>query len=386
MTKPDHPPGWDPRSEAVTRDPLAAYDAMRQRCPVAYSDYLNWSLFRHEDVVRVLRDHQGFSNAVSAHLSVPNGMDPPVHTPYRRIIEPFFEPEPMAAFEPHCRAIARELVAELVAAREVEANSQFGQAFALRVQCRFLGWPEQVQTLLRDWLETSQRATLTQDRPRLAQLAQQFTDLVAELLETRRQAGAAAPADVTTELLRSQVDGRPLDLDEITSVLRNWTAGEIGTIAASVGILVHFLAEHPDLHRELREQPDKLPEAIDEILRIHGPLVSNRRLATCPAMLGGREIRAGERLTLLWVSANRDEAVFENPTEFRWGRDPDLNLLYGAGIHVCPGAPLARLELRIVMEELLRAVTEIALVDNRPPVLATYPASGYERLWVSLRE
>ena len=83
-------PDWDPRAEKVLRDPSAAYDEMRERCPVAYSDYLQWSLFRHEDITRVLNDHHTFSNVVSRHLSVPNGMDPPEHTAYRRLIESYF--------------------------------------------------------------------------------------------------------------------------------------------------------------------------------------------------------------------------------------------------------------------------------------------------------
>src|SRR5450755_3051536 len=99
-------PDWDPKSDVVLRDQLAAYDEMRERCPVAYSDFLSWSLFRHEDVVRVLNDHDTFSNAVSKHLSVPDGMDPPEHTEYRRIVESYFRPELMEAFEPQFRAIA----------------------------------------------------------------------------------------------------------------------------------------------------------------------------------------------------------------------------------------------------------------------------------------
>ena len=89
---------WNPRSENVLEDQIAAYDDMRHRCPVAHSEYLHWSLFRHADVVRALNDHETFSNVVSSHLSVPNGMDPPQHTGYRRLIEPYFNPQRMAAF------------------------------------------------------------------------------------------------------------------------------------------------------------------------------------------------------------------------------------------------------------------------------------------------
>jgi cytochrome P450 len=123
-----------------------------------------------------------------------------------------------------------------------------------------------------------------------------------------------------------------------------------------------------------------LPAAIDEILRIHAPLISNRRSATRPGKFDGRTIEAGERISLIWASANRDEAVFGDPDEFRLDRDPALNLLYGAGIHVCPGAPLARLELRVVMEELLCATREIAPLRGKAPVKAAYPASGFASL------
>ncbi len=377
-----HEPDWDPRSEQVLHNPLAACDDMRRRCPVAYSEYHQWSLFRHADISRVLLDHKNFSNAVSVHLSVPNGMDPPEHTPYRKLIEPFFDAEPMAAFEPRCRELARELVDALSRRGSTEFISTFAQTFAVKVQCLFLGWPDDMQKLLLEWSLKNQAATLAQDRAVLARVAEEFAGYIYRLLESRRNAGDAAPDDVTTQLLRAQVNGRLLSDDEIVSVLRNWTAGEIGTIAASVGILVHFLAEHPDLQQELRQQPEKLTEAIDEILRIHGPLVSNRRLATCPADIGERHINAGERVSVLWVSANRDEQVFEEPESFRWGRDQSKNLLYGAGIHVCPGAPLARLELRVVMEELLERTKTIELWPETAPVGAVYPASGFSSLHV----
>src|SRR5690606_1907000 len=107
------------------------------------------------------------------------------------------------------------------------------------------------------------------------------------------------------------------------------------------------LAADGNLQARLRVEPPLLPAAIDEILRISGPLVLNRRVATRDVEIGGRQIKAGERVSLLWIAANRDEQVFDEPGEVRLDRDPRPNLLYGAGIHVCPGAPLARLELRV---------------------------------------
>jgi cytochrome P450 len=371
---------WDARAQAVLDDQIAAYDRMRGRCPVAWSDYLQWSLFRHADVMRVLEDHETFSNAVSSHLSVPNGMDPPEHGRYRRIIEPYFGPARMAAFEPVCRAIAVGLASRLPAGGEVELMGTFAQSFALQVQCAFMGWPDDLHEPLRRWILRNQAATLGGHRAATAAVALEFDVYIRELLDARREAGADAPDDVTTSLLRERVGDRPLDDEEIVSIVRNWTVGELGTISASVGILAHHLAERPELQRRLRERPSLLAAAIDEILRIHAPLIANRRVATRPVEIGGREIAAGERVTLIWASANRDEAVFGDPDAFRLDRDPGSNLLYGAGIHVCPGAPLARLELRIVMEELLARTRRIALVPGGPAVRARYPGSGFASL------
>jgi len=129
----------------------------------------------------------------------------------------------------------------------------------------------------------------------------------------------------------------------------------------------------------------RIPEAVDEILRIHGPLITNRRKAIRELTLGERTIATGDKLTLNWISANRDESVFPEPHNFRWGRDHDQNLLYGAGLHVCPGAPLARLELRVLLEELLKIPCRFRLTPGTSPVIAHYPASGYQALWLNFQ-
>lgn len=377
-------PDWDPRSEAVLDDQIAAYDAMRQRCPVAYSEYLRWSLFAHRDVMRVLDDHETFSSAVSSHLSVPNGLDRPEHSDYRRTVDRYFTPERMTAFEPECRRVAVDLAAGLPRGGEIELMEEFAQLFALRMQSAFLGWPPDLHEPLRRWIRKNQRATLARDEDAMTAVALEFDVYIRELLAVRRDAGAGAPDDITTSLLREQVGGRLLQDEEIVSILRNWTVGELSTIAASVGILAQFLAAHPEVQQQLRTESSALPTAIDEILRIHAPLISSRRVTTVPAEIGGRMLRAGERVSLIWASADRDEAVFGDPDEFRLDRDPSDNVLYGAGIHVCPGAPLARLELRVVMEELLGRTDHIDLAPGMEPVRAAYPASGFSSLplWI----
>lgn len=379
------PADWNPRSQDVLDDQIAAYDVMRKRCPVAHSNYLWWSLFRHEDVMRVLQDHETFSNAASNHLSIPNAMDPPEHTPYRLIVERYFGAAQMAAFEPVCQAIAERLIGDQHRAEAFELMTRLAQPFALRIQCAFMGWPDTLHEPLREWIGKNHRATRAGDRSAMAQIAVEFDGHIKQQLVVRRDAGDQAADDVTNRLLQEHIHGRPLSDEEIVSIVRNWTVGELSTIAASVGILVHYLATHAALQAELRRQPGNLAAAIDEILRLHAPLIANRRVTTRPVEIGGHKLEAGERLTLIWAAANRDEAVFGDPDAFDPQRNRDNNLLYGAGVHVCPGAPLARLELRALMEALLAGTSDISLVANPPPELAAFPASGFSSLQVRLQ-
>lgn len=373
-------PDWDPKSAAVLRDQRAACDEMRERCPVAYSDLLGWSLFRHEDVVRVLNDPDTFSSVVSRNLSIPNGMDPPEHGQYRRVIERYFAPQAMQAFEPQCRSIAADLVRSLSGRVESELMGDFSHPFAVRVQCAFLGWPASMHEPLRLWAQKNHAATLAQDRSAMADIAHEFSGYVLGLLQPRRAAGIQGNQDVIGSLTSQQVKGRPLNDEEIISILRNWTVGEISTIAAAVGVVAGYLAEHTDLQRQVRMQPALLPNAIEEILRLYGPLLANRRVTTRTVEIGGRTIGAGERISLNWVAANRDGRVFTDPQSFRLDRDASANLLYGAGIHVCPGAPLARMELRVAVQALLDGTTGIDPIAQRPPTSAVYPASGFATL------
>lgn len=371
---------WDPRSEKVSRDQRAAYDEMRERCPVAYSELMQWSLFRHEDISRVINDHETFSNAVSEHLSVPNGMDPPEQTVYRQVIDPYFSPQRMDAFEPACREISADLVQSVLAGGEVELMADLALPFAVRVQCAFLGWPTDLHGPLTRWTRSNHEATLAQDRRAMSQIALEFEGFIDAMLEERLQAGAKPEDDITAALMHDKVWGRTLSNEEIASIVRTWTVGEIGSIAASIGILAHYLAQHPELQGQLRAQPSLLPTAIDEILRIYGPLVANRRVTTCPVEIGGKKLAAGERISLNWIAANRDSRVVDSPDTFRLDRDPSKNLLYGAGVHICPGAPLAQMEMRVCMEELLQRTRHIQPVAGKPPTNAKYPASGFATL------
>ena len=377
------PDDWDPRSPQILGDQVAAYDDMRARCPVAHSDHLGWSVFRHEDVVAVVTDHGTFSSAVSNHPAIPNGYDPPQHGPYREIVNRYFEPEHMLAFEPACRTVASELVDQLPRGVAVEFIADFALSYALRVQRAWLGWPEYMEATLHHWTARNHRATLARDREQLDAVAAEFDAAVRRVLDAKRS-GAATSDDITSQLMNETVGGVPLSDTDLVSILRNWTVGELATMSASVGILIGYLASNPVLQDALRASPTELPAAIDEILRMNAPLVANRRVATRDTELGGRTIAAGDRVNVNWASANRDEARFDDPDVFEPERNAEQNLLYGMGIHDCLGAPLARLQLRIVVEELLAATSSIEHANNSVPDFASYPASGFRTLPIML--
>lgn len=362
-------------------DPAAAYDEKRSRCPVAHDLFPGISVLGHAEVEETLLNPEVFSNEVSQHLSVPNGMDPPEHGPFRALIEPYFGPEAMKAFAPTCFRISETCVDALPRVGMVEVMEALAVPFALRIQCAFMGWPESMREALWTWLRRNQAATARGDRDTLADNARVFEETVCALLEERRR--AAHPAeDNTTRLSQEKVKGRPLTDKEIVSILRNWTAGEVATVSASVGIIVAFLADHPELQAELRAQPERLEEANDEVLRVHAPLLTNRRITTCPVPLGGETVAEGAPLSVVWAAANRDPKVFEAPGEFRWDRDPSKNLLWGKGIHVCAGAPLAKMELRMLIDALLRHWPQWEPGDQRRPAQA--PAAGFEVISVRI--
>lgn len=395
VPQPSHDPqeaaqDWSPRSAEVQRDQVAAYDAMRARCPVAHDEYLGWTLFAHADVEAAALDAAGFSNHVSErHVAVPNGMDAPEHTAFRRINDRYFTPERMAAFRPTAHRVVAELVGELVErageapSHVVEAAGEFAERFAMEITAAFMGWEQKYRAPLTAWVRRNREATLRQDREEIGRVALEFDGRIRQMLDERRgDAGRDAegdPRDVTAELMRDVVDlpagRRTMTDEELVSLIRNWTVGELSTIAACVGILVQFLAEHPQEQERLRRAPAAIPAAVEEILRLRDPLVSNRRVTTRPVEMGGRRLPGGARVTLNWTSANRDEAVFPEAREYRPGRDQSGNLVYGTGVHACPGAPLARLELRTLVEELLRATARIEPAGETAN--ETYPVVGF---------
>jgi cytochrome P450 len=356
---------------------------MRAACPVARSPR-GVTLFRHADVVAAAADPATFSSAASARRTVPNSLDPPEHTTFRAIIDPFFTPERLEALEPRVRRIAHEIVGALPRSVTVDAVTEIGYPFAVRAQAEWLGW-QGIEDELLAWMADNHAATRSADRSQTAAVAAAFDQIVLAQVRHRRQMGSAAPKDPTTELLTVTVNGKLLPDADIVSVLRNWTAGDLGSMAAALGVVVHFLATHPEVQQALRVRPGNLAPAIDEMLRIDDPFLVNRRVTTVPARVAGFVLEPGTRIYLNWTSANRDETVFGDPDAYRPEEHAPHNLVYGTGVHACPGRPLATLELVVAVQTILGVTPRVELAPDAEPVRETYPLGGWQRVPVQLR-
>lgn len=341
---------------------------------------MTWALCKHADVVAAARDPETYSSRVSRHLNVPNGIDGEEHRRYRDLIDRYFTPERVARLEPCFRELAAELVESLPAGQSLNAVSEIGSRFSVRAQCAWLGWPADLEDTLLEWMDDNRDATRSGDRDRTAAVAEQFDRIIRSLIEVRRNHEAEPIVDVTSELLSARFDGRALSDAEVVSILRNWTAGDLGSIAACIGVIVHYLAVNPGLQCRWRHaQPTRaeLEAGIDEILRIDDPFICNRRVTTREVEIEGRPIPAGERVLLNWAAANRDPEVVGDPDAFCPVENAPHNLVYGIGPHHCPGRGLATLQLRILVEELLAATRSVEPAPDQTPVRELPPYGGY---------
>lgn len=360
MSAPMHEPAGDAARERV--EPTAP--------AVTSHDDGSFTVHGHAAVREAALDDTAFSSAVSRHLQIPNGLDGAEHSRYRALVERYFTPQAMADFAPRCREAAQESIAALPRGEQFDAVSDLGYRYAVAAQSAWLGWPSSMADELVAWVRSNQEATRSGDRERTAAVARRFDEIIGSVIEPRR--GSDGSRDVTDELIHDTTAG-PLSDAQIVSILRNWTGGDLSSIAQCTGVVIHFLLEHPHLAARLRDGASdaEVDAILEELLRIEDPFVSNRRVTTEDVELAGCPIPAGSRVVLDWARANRDPQVFEDPDAIDPHAHAPDNLTYGIGRHVCPGRPLARLELRELVRALLAAGTlerAGASVREEPPM------------------
>lgn len=372
------PSGRDPREFG---DELLA----SPRCPVAHTASGEVLVAGHAEAVEVATDPQRFSSGVSAHLQLPNGLDGEEHVRFRALIDAYLAPAVVDKHEVAFRRIARAVVSRALTADSVQVDAVFdiGARFAVQAMTAWLGWPAELEERLIDWMVENFDATRSGDRDRTATVAAEFDEIIAEVVRPRLEDPDAFD-DVTSELVHDTSLGRNLEFPEIVSILRNWTGGDLGSMALSIGVILHGLVHAPALQERLREGVSKaeFTAIADELLRQDNPFVTNRRVTTCPVTVGGVELPAGQRVRIHWTAANRDPVMFPDPDGFDPEGNAGHNLVWGIGPHYCPGKPLSILELRALVEELL-ALARVS-PSAAPPTRAMHPVGGWRSLPVEL--
>ena len=378
-------------------DLRALTDDLRQQHDVIKNEAGEWVLLRHADVVAAALDDTRFSSQVSRFLQVPNGLDGAEHEHFRALIDSYLSKEALMPYVPVFKKVATELMSELPKGKMLNAVDDIGAVFAVRAQCAWLGWPAELEPRLLQWMRDNHSASRSKDNARMAQVAQDFDDIIRLVISPYRNADAMAGMfnasidmnsidinSITAQLCCERINGRELSEAELVSILRNWTGGDLGSIALCVGVIIAYIAQHPEQVNVWTKASDSELEAIiDEILRIDDPFVSNRRITTCPVSTGAHKLPKGARVQLNWTSANRDEVVFGD-NGFAPEAHAAANLVYGIGKHVCPGRLLATWQLRIATQALLTYFKDLQLAADFPLEREQPPLGGYSNVPVVL--
>jgi cytochrome P450 len=376
---------FDPLKPETFDSPYSEYRDLRARCPVAHSNAWGgfWALTRYQEVRDALVASDVFITSkqnVVPKLAFtgrrpPLHLDPPEHTPYRRALNPLLKPERIAPLEPMIRKTAADLLRPLVAAGRCDLCADYSSHLTIRVFAEWMKVPEEMVVDLQHMGRAYNIAVQSADGQMVRETSLKLYEIARAMIEQRRLHPLDPATDPTTALLAARVDGEPFPDEMILGTIRQVLV--VGIIAPTivVGSIAVHLARNQDLQRQLREDLTLMPSAIEEFLRLYTPYRGFARTANRDVVINGREIREAEPIALLYASANRDDAVFANADQFVLDR-PNIaeHLAFGMGPHVCAGVPLARLQLRVAIEELLKSAAGFELAAE--PVQTRFPEIG----------
>lgn len=359
----------DPIPYTSQDDPHRVYARLREEHPAHYVEARDlWVLSRHEDILAAIKDPDTYSSAEGI---VPSGfvpemrtlivLDPPDHTAMRTAVMRAFTPRRMAAMAERVRGFARQLLEELpkhaMATGEVDAFEGFTDPLPIYVMAELLGVDASERPMFKrcgDAIVYSSGA----DPETLFAAQRELTDYLADVFEERRK----QPHDDLISLLLSRSDeGRALTTDELLGLCFLLLVAGTETTTSALGNALLLLERHRDARKRLVDDPSAIPAAVEEVLRFDSPVQGLSRVLRRDVTLHGRTLPEGARVHLLYAAANRDPRVFDEPDRFDVTRTPNNHLAFGFGIHFCLGASLARLELRVGLEEWLRFAPDYTL-------------------------
>ena len=358
-------------SEEMRRNPYPAYDQLRSAAPLLYQPSKDfWMIFDYENVKRALADHETFSSAIPA----PPWFiffDPPRHTKLRALINRAFTPAVIASLEPRIRGLARMLVDQTIERGAMDLAMDFSVPLPMMVIAEMLGIPVADRARLSGWADNL--LTLSHDllggQAAINAVAEysaataEMSEYLKGLIEDCRK---APRDDLLTRLDAAEVGGERLGHAEILGFFQLLLIGGTETTTNLINNAILCFIEHPEQIARLRERMELLPSAIEEVLRYRSPLQWMPRKIRREVQMHGQTIPAGKTVLAVIGSANCDPKIFPNAGKFDIARDPNPHIAFGHGIHFCLGAPLARLEARVALAELLERVKDFRLASDAP--------------------
>ncbi|WP_433932683.1 cytochrome P450 [Sorangium cellulosum] len=362
--------------EETRRDPYPMYEQMRSSSPVLHVAPLDlWMILDYEGVKRALTDHEAFSSVVTPVTGkTPDWLllaDPPRHTKLRAIIMRAFTARSVAGLEPRIRELSRELLDQQIERGAMDLAADYAAPLPMMVIAEMLGLPLEDRARFMRWSEAIVNLGYAisggDEAERMmsehAAAKAEMERYLAEVLGARRR---APKDDLLTRLVEAEVDGERLTEDEILGFFQVLLAAGTETTTNLIDNAILCFAERPADLARLRESPDLLPSAIEEVLRYRSPVQMIFREARRDVEVHGQVIPAGKLVVPVIGSANRDPQQFRDPGRFDIGRDPNPHVAFGQGIHFCLGAPLARLEARIALSDLLSRLRGLELASKEP--------------------
>ena len=295
---------------------------------------------------------------------IPIELDGSEHAAYRQVLNPLFSPARMALLEGDARVIASALLAKLVPTSSCDVGVEFARPLASSMFLRLVDWPLDDREVLESWVEQSLNPVSGGSEEELIAAKQTATNYLykycSEQLETRRTRPAE---DMTSVLLNSKIDGRPLSETKLVSILLLLLIAGLDTTQSVLSRSLVYLAQHPDDQQYVRDHPEEIPMIIEEFLRWSAP-TGLVRTAACSTMVEGVQIQSGDKINCSTQIANRDPAEFESPHDMIFTREANRHLAFGLGPHRCIGAAMARMVLAAAVSEFHSAVSQYSIVRS----------------------
>lgn len=357
--------------------PQPIFARLHAECPVVRASFTGSPVIsRYEDVIWALRHPEVFSSEMDMHIAlgterpmIPQQIDPPRQTRFRKILDPQFSRRRVLALEPDLRKHATALIDEFVDGGECEFNRAFAIPYPCIIFLRLMGLPHEDLELfleLKDGIirPRAPRGDLKAAAAIRTETGKRIYAYFGKAIEERE---AAPRDDLLTYLVRAEIDGRKLTRDEVLDICFLFLIGGLDTVTATLGCSVAYLARNPEQRRRIAEKPDSIDVAVEELLRWETPVMAVPRLAKRDVRLSDTEIKTGELVLLLLGAANTDDGEFEGATRVDFSRERNRHLAFGGGPHRCLGSHLARMELRVALEELHRRIPDYAVKPGEVP-------------------